>query len=126
MKEMSLANGRSYLLNDKEAETVIKAMASQDKGLVLLERLGMAINIATIMSVADPELVPYFWGNPMNPAKTKVLVDGEWKTFAGTPDQIEMRLKINPDITFEEYEKIDGPKPDGEDKSFVERYLKSS
>lgn len=104
LKEMSLANGRSYMLTEEEANMVMRAMASQEKGTVLIKRLGMAVNIASVMSVAEPETVPYFWGNKMNAGMTRVLVDGEWKDFAGTREQIEYRLKSDPSVIIKQDE----------------------
>ncbi len=98
LKEMSLANGRSYMLTPEEAKIIMSAMASQEKGSVFVKRLEMAVNIASVMSVSDPETVPYFWGNKMNASKTRVLVDGEWRDYAGTEDQIEYRLKSDPSV----------------------------
>lgn len=92
-KEISLADGRKFLITESEAQTVVDAMLKEQ--LILIPRLGLALNHKVVMSVAEPELEPYFWGNKMNKDKTKVFIDGEWKTFAGTPDQIEYRSKTD-------------------------------
>jgi len=41
----------------------------------------------------EKELIPYFWGNRMNKEKTSVLIDGEWKKFAGKQEDIEWKDK---------------------------------
>lgn len=97
-KEMSLANGRSYMLPDDEAKLVIEQMVKGNKNSIFIKRLGMAVNVASIMSVSEPETIPYFWGNKMNQSMTKVLVEGEWKDFAGSQDQIEYHLKSDPSV----------------------------
>lgn len=107
LKEMSLANGKSYLLTLDEAKTVVAAMMSGEKGSVGIERLGMAVNIASVMSVADPETVPYFWGNKMDKSLTKIFRDGEWISFSGYGkeeymNQIEYRLKNDISVVVEQ------------------------
>lgn len=101
LKEMCLASGKSYLLQPDEASVVMQAMASGQKGSVFIKRLGMAVNVAGVMSVADPETVAYFWGMRMNDSRTKVLRNGEWVKFSGGEEyekQIEYRLKSDPSV----------------------------
>jgi len=104
LKEMSLASGKSYLLTEDEAMVIMAEMAKGGKASVFIKRLGMAVNIASVMSVADPETVPYFWGMRMNESMTKLWRDGEWVAFSGGEEyikQIEYRLKSNPEIVIE-------------------------
>ncbi len=99
LKEMTLATGVSHLLLQEEANTVMEAMGSGKKGSVFIERLGMAVNVAGVMSVADPVLVAFFWGMPMSKDQKKVYRDGEWVLFGGTEEhrkQITYRLKNDP------------------------------
>lgn len=105
-KEMNLAGGTSYMLTDEEAKSVIEQMLNGGKNSIFIQRLGMAVNIASVMSVADPQTIPYFWGMKMNEAMIKVLRDGEWIDFAGFGKeeymkQIEYRLKSDPSVIVE-------------------------
>lgn len=102
-KEMSLANGRSYILTDEEADSVMEQMVAGGKNSIFIKRLKIAVNMASVMCVSDPETVPFFWGMKLNDAMTKVLRDGEWVEFAGFGkkefmDQIEYRLKSDPTV----------------------------
>ena len=97
-KEMTLAGGIKYLLTDEEATVVMNEMISGAKKAIGIKRLGMVVNAAGIMAVADPESVPYFMGNPMNADMTKVFVQGEWKKFAGKKADIEYRMKSDTSV----------------------------
>jgi hypothetical protein len=92
MKEINMMDGRKILISRDELTNIFKVIEAEGKGFIKL-RSGELINIASISSITTPEFEAYFWGNKMDKSLTRVLIDGEWKNFAGRESQIEWRLK---------------------------------
>lgn len=96
MREINMMDGRKILISREEYRNILNFMNSGKTGVIELRSHEM-INPLSISSITIPEIEATFWGNPMNKARTAVLVDGEWKTFAGEQEQIEYRLKNHRD-----------------------------
>lgn len=92
MKSVKMMSGREIIISDEECLKIKEIITKGRGGLIGLKN-GDVINLSSVETISTPELEPYFMGNPMNKNKTKVLVQGEWKDFAGEQSQIEFRIK---------------------------------
>jgi hypothetical protein len=94
MKELNMFSGRKYLVQDEEAETIAEHWHNGAKKPIRL-RTGADINLSGIESIDEVELDPFFLDNPMNKAMTKVLVQGEWRAFAGKRAEVEFKINVD-------------------------------
>jgi len=93
MKELKMMSGRSIIISDEEVDKIRDLVKKEYRGLIGLSS-GEMINLASVESITNPELFPFYLGNPMSKDKTKVFVGGEWKFFSGNKEEIEYKPKL--------------------------------
>jgi len=95
MKNIKMMSGREIIISDEECEKIRQIILQGKTGGLIGLKNGDIINLSSVETISEPETEPYFMGNKMSKDLTKVFVQGEWKFFSGSKNEIEYRLKNN-------------------------------
>lgn len=119
MWQIKTYNNEIFIINEVEKNKIKEIIMQGRKSMVELSD-GTLITTASIQQIKRAEIIPYFWGNRMNSSKTKVLVEGEWREFAGDKRDIEYFYE---DGTLVEARESVGL-PSGRRRNYVEEGMK--